>query len=352
MSALEGAARAVSRRLAAAGVGSWIDLPGRFPAQGNEERCGVAEGRDETRQKDRASNKYAAKKAATERIAQQRAAQQRAERRRNVLVAGGSTLGVLIVVAVIVIVGINSKKGGSSSGGNAVNAASSTVTDAISKTATSTLSNTPAFAGINPPTKIPGGSALTSSAGLPEVLYVGAEYCPNCAATRWPLAIALARFGSFSNLQTTYSSDSDADPHTPTLSFHGSSYTSQYISFVGKEQVDGVGKPLETLTKQENDLFQAQGGSPAGSAPGYPFIDFGGTWKQNGTSFDPGTLKGMTPDAVAKAMSDPTTKSGKIIQASADVYTALICEIDGGKPSNVCTAPSVAAAETALNAGK
>ena len=42
--------------------------------------------------------------------------------------------------------------------------------------------------------------------GKPEVLYVGAEYCPFCAAERWPLMIALSRFGTFSGVGLTHSS--------------------------------------------------------------------------------------------------------------------------------------------------
>ncbi|MGH8888724.1 MAG: DUF929 family protein [Acidothermaceae bacterium] len=304
----------------------------------------MADGRDEIRQKDRTSNKYAAKKAASERIAAQRAAQQRSERRRNVLIASSATVAVLVVVAIIVVVGVSSKKSSTGSG-NAVVAAPSSVTDAISSAATSTLtsSTTPDFSTIaGPPTSI-SSTALKGSNGKAEVLYVGAEYCPYCAATRWPLTVALSRFGTFSNLKTTYSADNDnAGPHTPTLSFYQSSYTSQYIDFVSKEQEDGAQQPLEKLTSEQNSLFSSLGGG------GYPFIDFGGKWMQKGTSYDPKLLAGMTPDSVAKAITG-TTKQGKTIQASADVFTAIICEIDGGQPSNVCTAAGVKAADSAIN---
>lgn len=308
----------------------------------------MADGRDEVRQKSRTSNKYAAKKQATERIAAQRAAHQRAERRRNILIAGASTLAVLIVVGVIVGIGLSQKK--KTSADSTPVPASDTVTSALSDAATSTLASTPDLSAVgNPPSLISGGAALTSPGGLPQVLYVGAEYCPNCAATRWPLALALARFGTFSDLSTMYSSEDNL----PTLSFHGSSYTSQYLDFDGKEQVDGENKPLETLTAAESQLFETLGIGPGGSSPGYPFIDFGGKWRQNGTVFDPTVISGMTPESVAKAMTDSDSKVGKSIKASADVYTAIICELDGGKPANVCTAPGVTTAETAINgAGK
>ncbi len=40
--------------------------------------------------------------------------------------------------------------------------------------------------------------AAADRRGKPEVLFVGAEFCPFCAAERWPLIVALSRFGHFS----------------------------------------------------------------------------------------------------------------------------------------------------------
>ena len=54
-----------------------------------------------------------------------------------------------------------------------------------------------------PPTKVT-GSALTFD-GKPGIFYYGAEYCPYCAAERWPVVVALSRFGTWSNLQQTIS---------------------------------------------------------------------------------------------------------------------------------------------------
>lgn len=293
----------------------------------------------------RTSTKFAAKKAATERIAAARAVQAKAARRRNVMIAGGSTLAVVLVVGLIVVVGLSSKKTLSAT---AVVAAPASVTSAITAAATSTLTGTPDISAVTAPPARLTGAPLTNAAGLPQVLYVGAEYCPNCAATRWPLAIALSRFGTLSNLKTLTSSEDSI----PTLSFRGSSYTSQYINFDGKEQVDGANKPLETLSAAENSLFNNFGGSPNGSQPGYPFIDFGGIWKQNGTSYNPSVLSGMTPESVAASLSADTAKPGSTIKASADVFTAIICQMDGGKPANVCTAAGVVAATAALAGAK
>jgi hypothetical protein len=74
------------------------------------------------------------------------------------------------------------------------------------------------------------------------VLYVGAEFCPFCAAERWPLLLALSRFGTFSNLKESHSSAADVFPNTPTVSFYGSTYESDYVAFT----------PVETATNQRS----------------------------------------------------------------------------------------------------
>ena len=48
--------------------------------------------------------------------------------------------------------------------------------------------------------------------GKPTVTYVGAEYCPYCAAERWALAVALSRFGTFTHLSATHSAGTDVYP--------------------------------------------------------------------------------------------------------------------------------------------
>ncbi len=56
------------------------------------------------------------------------------------------------------------------------------------------------------------GQPALSIGGRPAVVYVGAEFCPFCAAERWALVAALDRFGSFSHLGATSSSDDEVFP--------------------------------------------------------------------------------------------------------------------------------------------
>ena len=89
------------------------------------------------------------------------------------------------------------------------------------------------------------GAPLTSN-GKPEVLYIGAEFCPYCATERWPMTIALSRFGTFSPLHGIHSSSTDVPASIPTVTFYKSTYTSKYLTFT----------PVETTTTDRTQPLQ------------------------------------------------------------------------------------------------
>ena len=73
----------------------------------------------------------------------------------------------------------------------------------------------------------PGGSPLTLN-GKPEILYIGADYCPYCAVERWALAVALSKFGTLSGME--YMISRATDGNISTLTFSNVNYTSNYKS--------------------------------------------------------------------------------------------------------------------------
>src|SRR5580700_3456801 len=142
-----------------------------------------------------------------EKIAAQRAAERRSEKRRRILLASGSVVVVLAVVLVFVIVKLNGGKPSNSGVSNGpTGSALSAVVDKVTSVPASALDTVGNGGGAvtGKPTTI-SGSALTSS-GKPEMFYMGAEYCPYCAAERWAMIVALSRFGTFSGLSTVHSS--------------------------------------------------------------------------------------------------------------------------------------------------
>src|SRR5579863_2688374 len=137
---------------------------------------------------------------------------------------GAITLTVFIVVA-LVIVKVSS--GSSPSTYVRSSAASANVVRDVTTIPASVFNTVGVHSSveqISPPIVVPRGQAPLTFDGKPEMLYYGAEYCPYCAAERWAMVAALARFGTFSNLGTTASSSSDVFPNTRTFTFYKSSY--------------------------------------------------------------------------------------------------------------------------------
>lgn len=222
---------------------------------------------------------------------------------------------------------------------------------------TSALSSVPAatFSAVGTDGVQGGPSAITAPAltegGKPKVLYIGAEFCPYCAAERWPVAVALSRFGTFSNLGTTHSAGDDVNPNTPTLSFHGATYTSQYLAFTGVETTtnvkgsDGQYAPLDTPTAADQSTFDTYNKPPyVSSAGSIPFVDLGGKYVSAGATYSPELLAGKTQAEVAAALKDPSSPIAKAIDGSANLYTAALCKITNNQPAAVCTSDAVTAA--------
>src|SRR5438552_134236 len=187
------------------------------------------------------------------------------------------------------------------------------------------------------------GAALKGPNGKPEVFYYGAEFCPYCAAQRWPLIIALSRFGTFSGLQTTTSSSTDVFPDTVTFTFRSASYTSQYVDFRAVETTDRDQKPLQSPTAAEQQLVSSY--DPAGTIP---FIDFANRYMATGAMYSPDTVGGMSWLAVADAVKQADSTQAKAIIGSANLITAAVCKVTGDKPAEVCSSATIQSLEKNL----
>ncbi len=183
---------------------------------------------------------------------------------------------------------------------------------------------------------------LTSSDGKPIVFYFGAEYCPFCAAERWPLIIALSRFGTFTGLTTTTSSSTDVYPNTPTFTFHGATYTSSYITFQAVEVSDRNGNSLQNPSTAQQALV-----SKYDTHDTIPFLDLGNKMILLKPSYQPDTLAGKSWQDIATALTNPQSSESQAILGSANQLTAAICLLTSNQPSSVCTA-SIQAIETKL----
>ena len=290
----------------------------------------------------KAEERRAQRVAAVEEARRELAAQQR---RGRLMVVGTVVVAVVVVVAIVVAVGLLHKDKGAKTV-----AASDSVITGVTSVPAATFDKVGAGS-IKSPLSAGDGDALTAD-GKPRILYVGAEYCPFCAAERWSLAAALARFGTFTGLGQTASTPSDVYPNTPTLSFHGASYTSDYLSFTGYEIQDTNGKTLDTPTKDDEALLQKYDAPPyvgsSDTANSIPFIDLFGSWFSQGAAYSPEILKGMSHAEVAQAMQDPTTDVAQNVDAMANYFSAIICKQTDGQPGDVCSSDGVQAAAAKL----
>jgi hypothetical protein len=245
------------------------------------------------------------------------------------------------IIVVFIVLGHNTTN---TNGGYPVSAADPTVVKQVTTVSPSVLASVGVGQTQTRPTSLNGASALNGPTGKPEVLYYGAEYCPFCAAERWSLIVALSRFGTFSNLSQTTSSSTDVYPTTHTFSFHGSSYTSQYIDFVPLEVQSYQGVSLETPTAAQQQLINQY--NPNGS---FPFIDFANKYTLTGASYDPQVLSNLSWQQIAAALSNAQSPVAQSILGSANYFTAAICAATNQQPPSVCQAAPIPQVQQNLN---
>jgi hypothetical protein len=158
--------------------------------------------------------------------------------------------------------------------------------------------------------------------GKPEILYVGGEFCPYCAITRWALVIALMRFGNFKNLSYMESSATDVYASTPTFSFLNSSYSSSMLHFDGIEVYDRNEQNItnNNFTQEEQFVYGKY------AAGGIPFIDFANSSVQSGATVSPGVLHGSDWNQILSNLTNQNTVMAQSIIGNANIFTAYICK--------------------------
>jgi len=272
------------------------------------------------------------------RIAAQQAQQRRAERRRRIVIIGGATVVLLAVIGIIIGVSLSTSKPKQASATSGPLPAS---VQADLKVPGSTLAKVGAGSALPGALRPVTGAPLVSG-GKPEMLYIGAEWCPYCAAERWAMAVALSRFGTFSPLRGIHSSSTDVYPNTATLTFYQAKYTSNYLVFAPVENQDINHAPLQKPTPAQQAIWNKYDPSN-----GYPFIDFGNRYIA-GTTYNPQVLHGLTWSQIAADLHNPSSPVAQGVNGSANIFTAAICKLTGNAPADVCTAAPVSALEGRL----
>lgn len=190
---------------------------------------------------------------------------------------------------------------------------------------------------------IQGGSS--SSNGTPLVLYVGADFCPYCAALRWPLVLALMRFGDLSGLRYTRSNGRDVYPNTATFSFYKTQLASELVDFNETELEDRDRKALQKPGPTAYDIFNQYDKEPYTQYSGsIPFLYLGGKYLEIGSPFQPASLQDLDWEEVTARLEAGDNPVWRDVMGEANMLTAALCDLTRGKPDDVCTAPAIQSA--------
>jgi hypothetical protein len=208
--------------------------------------------------------------------------------------------------------------------------------------------------------------------GRPTVIYLGAISCQFCGENRWAMAMALSRFGGFSQLFKGYSSFNDHD--LPTIYWapanynassdveFGNFYTSNYIYFLSTEYSSPItgGFQMQSLSYFElkstaiNNSAYEKSIALIGTLNNYqgtPYtiwgkwvvngvdaIDFGNS--TNATSGIHFPLTNTTHAQVLEQFANPNDQFAWTEYAAADLYLALLCSSTANAVS-ACHLPAI-----------
>jgi hypothetical protein len=264
---------------------------------------------------------------AREKAAQARVEHQRVAQRRRAMTILSTVAVLAVAIALVAVIAIQAHHTSKNDRSNAAGSVVDSVTS-VTPASLATIGKGSATL-LAQPTK--GDPPLTLN-GKPEFLFIGAEFCPYCAAERWSIVQALSRFGTFSGLSEIRSAVDDGN--IATFSFYKSSYTSKYISFVPVENEDRASKLLQPLTSAQGKIFKKY-------TNGFPFLYFGGKYYQTNAGYNPDDLSGLDQQQIATQLKDPTSKVATDILGEANNLTATLCKLTNNQPASVCLTPTI-----------
>ena len=168
------------------------------------------------------------------------------------------------------------------------------------------------------------------------VFFMGAEYCPYCAAERWAIVRALQKFGQWDGLKQTISAARDESfLNLPTYDFTKATYNSPHIEFASRETKDREFKPLQKLLKTEEKLVRKFNPDKE-----IPFLLIGGKFMQVGAGFTPKIFIGHTFRQTETELKKIESEIRKTIDDEANIISALLC-VSGLSPE-LCKETAIA----------
>jgi hypothetical protein len=171
---------------------------------------------------------------------------------------------------------------------------------------------------------------LKRTSGKSLVFFMGAGFCPFCAAERWAIVEALGKFGKWEGLvETTSAGHDEKYLNIPTVSFARAKYESNYVEFVGRETADRNFEPLQELEEKDYEILDTFNPDQI-----IPFLLVDGQFMQVGAGYSPQILEGMDHAKVRAELGNSISPVGKALKAEIDNISALICKSIGGRASS------------------
>jgi hypothetical protein len=210
--------------------------------------------------------------------------------------------------------------------------------------------------------------------GKPSVIYIGAISCIYCGESRWAMAMALSRFGTFNTLYTGYSSFGDGD--LPTLYWvpqnyttkggtrFGNDYQSKYINFFSAEydspitegfQLPATADPIQYFVANATNssyLYAMEFMNGTKLFQGTPFTFWGTSVNEGATGvvFGNGTsqtsisnnlpLTYMSHQQIFNYLHNFNSTFAYEEYAAADIYIAETCPAINNT-AQICTLPAI-----------
>ena len=260
---------------------------------------------------------------ARERIAAGRAARKRTERRRRLLALIASVTAVLATVAALATVKLTSAPATAGE-----TPAPSRVVSQVMTVPAATLARVGEGQAVTALQTVRTPGPRLAIDGKLAIVFVSEESCPFCAAERWPLAVALSHFGTWTHLGTTRSAASDIYPDTATLSFRAAGYRSADLTLRTTELADNLGHPLQVQTPLDARLIGAYDVPPyvnsADQSGAVPFLDIGNHYILAGAQYNPQVLAGLSAAQIASQLKNPSSPVAKAVDGSAKVIITAI----------------------------
>jgi hypothetical protein len=196
-------------------------------------------------------------------------------------------------------------------------------------------------------------SSVDGDRTRPVVYFYGAEFAPYAAAQRWPLILALLRFGTFSQVGLMQSSATTAFPDLSTFTFWDVGYSSKWLMLQTVERYSSLNPTgANYLTLQAPDARQSAAVSEySANSDTFALTDVANKFVLSGSAYSPAVLDGLTQDQIAGDLANPAAPLTQAVVTAANEITATICAVDGQKPGAVCQSRGVLEADALLKLG-